>query len=98
MGLGEIFDSILEASGNSDNGVLGRAINSDYDRLVSGAERRNRIRMEREISASMKKNSSSNGSNSGGLGTLLAAGAVLGGLALLSCFSGDNKNNGNNAK
>ena len=45
--------------------------------------------------AKEKRPQSSGGS---GLGTLLAAGAVLGGLALLGCFSDNDKNNGNNAK
>ena len=99
MGLGEIFDKILVSSGNSDTGVLERAINSDYDRLISGAERRNQRRALQKYNESIKnRNFSSNGSDSGGLGTLLAAGAVLGGLALLGCFSGNDKNNGNNAK
>lgn len=100
MGLGEIFDKILVSSGNSDTGVLGRAINSDYDRLISGAERRNQMRALQKYNESIKnRNFSSNGSDSGGLGTLLAAGAVLGGLALFTgCFSGNDKNNGNNAK
>ena len=55
-------------------------------------------RCVKKILRGHEKNYSSNNSGDGGFGTLLLAGVTLGGLALLSSFSGDKKNDSNNAK
>lgn len=92
MGLGEIFDTIIEASGNSDTGLLGRAGNSNYDSFVRGAEERNRRRTQQAMLEDLRtSNNSSSNSSGGGIGSLILGAAVLGGLALL-CGSGDDKN------
>lgn len=97
MGLGAIFDTFIEAAGNTDVGEMNRAINSNYDKIVSGAERRNKIRAQQEahqafLESNRSRNSSSSSNSGGGLGTLLFQAAVLGGIALL-CNSDDKKEN-----
>ena len=89
MGLGEIFDTIIEVAGNSDAGALGRAGSSNYNNFVSGAEARNRARFMEQQRQSYAAQNSSN--NSGGVGSLLLGAAILGGLALF-CGNGDDKN------
>lgn len=90
MGLGEIFDTIIEAAGNSDAGAVGRAGSSNYDNFVRGAEERNRIRAQRAAFESRQSGNSSDNSG-GGVGSLILGAALLGGLALL-CGNGDDKN------
>lgn len=96
MSLGGIFDTIVETLGNSDGGVLGRAINPNYDNFVKGAEERNRKRALIEQSQRIRESNSSSGSSGGGVGTLLLGAAFIGALALLG-GSGD-KNTNPNAK
>ena len=90
MGLGEIFDTIIEVAGNSDAGTLGRAGSSNYNSFVSGAEARNKARFLEQQRQSYASQNSSN-SSGGGIGTLILGAALLGGLALLG-GSGNDKN------
>lgn len=90
MGLGEIFDTIIEAAGNSAQGSMYRDANSNYDKFVSGAEARNRARFNEEQRQRYASQNSSN-SSGGGIGTLILGAALLGGLALLGGNNDKNK-------
>ena len=90
MGLGEIFDTIIETAGNSAQGLMYREANSNYNSFVSGAEARNRARFNEEQRQRYASQNSSN-SSGGGIGTLILGAALLGGLALLGGNNDKNK-------
>ena len=75
MGLGAIFDTIIEVAGNSDAGALGRVGSSNYNSFVSGAEARNKARFLEQQRQSYSVQNSSN-SSGGGIGSLLVQVAV----------------------